>query len=68
MRWTAAVLTAGLVSLVRAQDRQPGQQPPVFRAGVDVVQVEASILDQDRRPVHGLTKEDFQVLENRQQQ
>jgi hypothetical protein len=68
MRWTAALVLAGFVCFGRAQDRPPGQQPPVFRAGVDVVQVEASILDADRRPVHGLTRENFQVFENRQQQ
>jgi hypothetical protein len=56
------------VSFLWAQDRPPGQQPPVFRAGVDVVQVEASILDKDRRPVRGLTKADFQVFEDRKPQ
>jgi hypothetical protein len=68
MRWPAAIFAAGFVSLVWAQDRPPGQQPPVFRAGVDVVQVEASILDKDRRPVRGLTKADFQVFEDRKPQ
>jgi hypothetical protein len=68
MRWPAALVAAGFVSFVWAQDRPPGQQPPVFRAGVDVVQVEASILDRDRRPVRGLTKRDFQVFEDRKQQ
>jgi hypothetical protein len=68
MRWTVAVFAAGFVCLVQAQDRPPGQQPPVFRAGVDVVQVEVSVLDDDRRPVRGLTKQDFQVLENRKPQ
>ena len=64
MRWSAAPLAAGLVCLVPAQDRPPGQQPPIFRSGVDVVQVEVSILDRDRRPVRGLTKQDFHVFEN----
>jgi hypothetical protein len=68
MRWSAPLLAAGLMCLVHAQDRPPGQQPPVFRAGVDVVQVEASILDKDRRPVRGLTKADFQVFEDRKPQ
>jgi hypothetical protein len=64
MRWSAAPLAAGLVCLVPAQDRPPGQQPPIFRSGVDVVQVEVSILDRNRRPVRGLTKQDFHVFEN----
>src|SRR5512145_3350115 len=68
MRWSAPLLAAGFVCLVHAQDRPPGQQPPVFRAGVDVVQVEASVLDGDRRPVRGLTKKDFQVFEDRKPQ
>ena len=33
------------------------QAPPqaVFRAGVDVVHLDVSVLDRDRRPVRGLT-------------
>jgi VWFA-related protein len=40
------------------------QQPPIFRSTADVVRVEASVLDKDRRPVRGLTADDFTVLEN----
>src|SRR4029453_6301962 len=38
-----------------------------FRSSVDVVRVEASVLDKDRRPVRGLTAADFTVRENRQE-
>jgi hypothetical protein len=65
MRLSAAIVAAGLVCVVSAQEqRPPSQQPPIFRAGVDVVQVEVSILDADRRPVHGLTAEDIEVRED----
>jgi VWFA-related protein len=40
------------------------QQRPVFRAGIDVVQVDVSVLDRARRPVRGLDAGDFTVLEN----
>lgn len=37
---------------------------PVFRAGVDVVQIDVSVLDGRRQPVKGLTAADFTVLED----
>jgi VWFA-related protein len=40
------------------------QTPPVFRAGVDVVEMNVSVWDKDRKPVRGLKAEDFTVLED----
>src|SRR5437762_8564101 len=52
----------GVLALVAAQ--LPPTQPPTFRTGVDVVQVDVSVLDKDRRPVPGLREADFTILED----
>ena len=61
---TGALLLAGLLS-------EPQQSPPsalqTFRTGVDIVQVDVSVLDRDRRPVRGLAASDFTVLEDGQE-
>ena len=44
------------------------QQSSTFRAGIDVVRVDVSVLDEHRRPVHGLTSSDFTVLSDGQPQ
>ena len=43
---------------------QTTQQSPTFRAGVDVVHVDVSVLDKHRLPVAGLTAADFTVYED----
>ena len=43
-----------------------GQQPPQFRTGVELVQIDVSVLDRNRRPVRGLKGEDFTVIEDGQ--
>jgi VWFA-related protein len=43
---------------------QPVQQPPTFRSGTDVIQIDVSVLDRDRRPIPGLTAADFVVRED----
>ena len=48
----------------RWRSSPPAQDPaPVFRAGADVVSVEASVR-RERRPVIGLTAADFELLDN----
>jgi VWFA-related protein len=44
-----------------AQPPQGVAQPPVFGVGVDVVAVDASVVDGDGRPILGLGPEDFRV-------
>ena len=64
-----ALLSASLVSGLLAAgagawQTVQEQPPPIFRSTADVVRVEASVLDKNRRPVRGLTADDFTVLEN----
>ena len=47
---------------VLAIAQEAGQ--PTFRSGIDVVQVDVSVLDRSRVPVRGLTAADFIVLED----
>jgi len=53
----AALLAAGAAALL-------AQQPPTFRAGTEIVHLDVSVLDKDRRPVRGLTAADFTILED----
>jgi VWFA-related protein len=46
---------------------QPGQGP-TFRAGVDAVNVDAIVTDKQGRPVTDLTKDDFEIVENKKLQ
>ena len=66
------VAAAGVVSsaaLLFAQQAQPPQQPvpppqpqaPVFRAGVELVALDVTVVDRDGKPVTGLKPEDFVV-------
>lgn len=50
-----------LTIVVRAQDQQP---KPVFKTGVELVHLDVSVLDKDRKPVRGLTAADFTVKED----
>jgi VWFA-related protein len=40
------------------------EQPSRFRGGVNVVQIDATVLDRNDNPVRGLTAEDFSLFEN----
>ena len=60
-----ALVVAVAVGCVLLGLHAQGQQPQnAFRAGVDVVQLDVSVLDRDRRPVKNLTAADFTVFEN----
>jgi VWFA-related protein len=52
-------LAAGLTIVVAGQ-----QAPPQFRASVDLVYVDVSVFDANRRPVRGLSASDFLVRED----
>ena len=57
----AALWLAGAVP-GRSQVQTP--QVPRFRAGIDIVQIDVTVLDADGKPVHGLLREDFTLLED----
>ena len=59
----AVVLISATSAWLLAQQEIP-QPLAIFRSTADVVRVEASVLDKDRRPVRGLQAGDFSVLEN----
>jgi len=52
-----------LVALAAPTGAAP-QQVPAFPGGVELVRIDAVVLDPDGRPVKGLTAADFEVLEN----
>jgi VWFA-related protein len=66
-----AVIAAGCLSVIltlsvsaeQAQQPPPGQTP-VFRSRVDLIHLDVSVLDKDRRPVRGLTDKDFTITED----
>ena len=66
MRRFALLFACGLgVALLPLEAGQSGQPPQVtFRTGVDLVDVDVSVLDEHRQPVRGLTAGDFTVLED----
>jgi len=63
-----AALAGAVIGLYAQSPPAAPQQPPTFRTGIDVVQVDVSVLDRNRRPVKGLSAADFTVLENGKRQ
>jgi hypothetical protein len=51
-----------LFATLRAQDPRPAQQePPRFRASVEVTSLDISVVDDRGKPIAGLTPADFSV-------
>jgi len=59
-RVAVCVIAAGLASSGPAAQ----QQPPQFRAGVDLVTLDVAVVDNRGRPVTDLTQADFEIQEN----
>lgn len=58
-------LILGLAAMLAAVPVATQQQtPPSFRSRLDVVHLDVSVLDRERKPVRGLTAADFVVLED----
>ena len=58
-----------LFALLATASSSPGTQAPAtpqatFRAGIELIQVDVSVLGEDGRPVRGLTQSDFTILED----
>jgi VWFA-related protein len=64
---TAIVLSCLGAGAIAGQAQRP-QPPPTFRASIDIVHLDVSVLDRNRRPVRGLKPADFTVLDNGQPQ
>ena len=54
-------LTAGIIVWLAAAALAAPQEPSIFRAGVDLLTVETTVLDRDGRPVRDLQPSDFTV-------
>jgi Ca-activated chloride channel family protein len=65
-----AALAASVVVATRAQepDPAPASENAPFRSGVELVNVDATVTDDDGRFVSELTKEDFAIFEDNQPQ
>jgi hypothetical protein len=66
---TAAVLGAFVGyptprSMLAQTSQQSSQQAPTFRTRIDLRQLDVTVLDRNRRPVRGLTAEDFVLVED----
>jgi VWFA-related protein len=60
----AVGMAGGRLAAQRGAPPAGQQQPPPFRATTDVVLLDVSVLDKNRHPVRGLTKDDFTVFED----
>jgi VWFA-related protein len=63
LRIAALAIAATVVALPQGQPPSANQQPPTFRTGIDVIQLDVTVLDKDRHPVRGLTAEDFTIFD-----
>ena len=60
---SCALMAGSVLSGQVPSQASPPSQLPTFRTGVDVVELDVTVLDKDRHPVKGLTAADFTVLE-----
>src|SRR5262245_1503892 len=69
-RLTLTTIAVCLGLTLSAEPGRPSaeQQQQVFRSRTDLVQVDTVVVDKDGRPVHGLTKDDFELFDNRKPQ
>src|SRR5436190_21872370 len=66
-RLATIAMTLGLGAWPATQAAAPSHaqgEQPVFRGGVELIQLDVSVLDRNRQPVTGLNASDFTVFEN----
>ena len=63
-RLLTSVLVVAAGAAYQAQAPQSGAVQETFRTGVELVRLDVSVLDKDRRPIRGLTAQDFTILED----
>jgi VWFA-related protein len=66
-QWTIGTVVA-LAMCAASVIASESQQPAQFRAAIDLVHMDVSVLDNERRPVRGLRAEDFAIFEDGQPQ
>jgi Ca-activated chloride channel homolog len=63
-RLAVAFLTVSIGALSAAPGAQETPQPPIFKAGVDLVSVSVVVKNQKGRPVTGLSRKDFELFDS----
>src|SRR5262245_50147508 len=63
-RLLRSVLIVAAGAAYQAQAPQSSSVQETFRTGVELVRLDVSVLDQDRRPIRGLTAQNFTILED----
>jgi VWFA-related protein len=68
LRVTGTALASVLLCVVVLQGREQQSQarPPVFRTGVELIQIDVVVTDESGQSVRGLTRDDFVLLERGQ--
>jgi VWFA-related protein len=64
---TIALLVVALCAVTPGAAQQqatPGQQPPAFKSGTQVVEVDARVFNKDGHFITNLTREDFEIKED----
>lgn len=61
---TAALFAATLHASPQTNQAPQTAQPPIFRGGTNLVQIDTIVTDDNRRPVIDLTAADFELLDD----